>query len=420
MFRPAPYATHRAVSVVAVTALVVLGASCGADVIQSSGSGASVGGTGPSDPTSGGAGAGGVGGHGGGEAGSSTVCPEDCSQLPAPPCHVSVCNEGQFPPPFGCVVVAFANGRECDDGAFCTTNDRCESGACVGDPLDCGPAGPCTTPSCDEVSDSCVESIVADDTPCVSDDLCLVATTCQGGVCEGTSKDCFPFPIPDNGCWWFGCNPPTGMCEFGMNPNGIACGTPCRTGATCTDGVCWGGGPKDCSALSSGCQVGVCEGPQGTCVAQGPTADCTVTYGGTGTEATVPHSSGSLLLRHVYVQTPIQVASVVVLAATAGAQARLGIYADAGGSPNNLLAQAATTTLSVGANEVAVPATPLSPGDYWIGMQTDIGVELQTVSWDQVVTKSTPLTFGDPFPDPFPTIGTGFGSRVSVFLKGTP
>jgi hypothetical protein len=191
-------------------------------------------------------------------------------------------------------------------------------------------------------------------------------------------------------------------------------------GATCTDGVCWGGAPKDCSALASGCQIGVCEGPSGTCVAQGPTADCTVTYGPTGIEVTVPHSPGMLLLRHVFVQTPVQLSHIGVLAATAGAQVRLGVYADVGGSPGNLLAQTATATLVAGTNEVAAPSTALSPGDYWIAMETDVGVDLHTVYWDQVVTKSTPLSFGAPFPDPFPATGTQYGSRVSVYLKGTP
>lgn len=55
-----------------------------------------------------------------------------------------------------------AQGRRCDDGLFCTVNDRCDDGVCKGEPRACADAASfCETPVCDESQDACVATPIA-------------------------------------------------------------------------------------------------------------------------------------------------------------------------------------------------------------------------------------------------------------------
>jgi hypothetical protein len=57
------------------------------------------------------------------------------------------------------------------------------------------------------------------------------------------------------------------VCEAVPIKDGAACEGPelCVSGTTCTDGVCGGGQPKDCSAQSDACNIGTCDPQDGTC-----------------------------------------------------------------------------------------------------------------------------------------------------------
>ncbi|MCA9619193.1 MAG: hypothetical protein KC731_09225, partial [Myxococcales bacterium] len=230
-----------------------------------------------SSSSSSGSGAGDVGGgaSGGSGAGGEDLCAMDCSTIVPPDCHQAVCNDGSYPGVVGaCVVVPAANGTSCDDGQFCTTADTCQNGSCVGGPQnDCGMAPPeCTAITCDETTDSCGTTPLQNGDPCTPSDLCLVGATCVNGLCAGgTPNDCFFQPVP-NECYESVCNPQNGICEPVVGNEGEPCvdlTTPCLVGKTCTSGMCGGGTPKDCSQLTQGCVLGVCDANQGgMCVAQ--------------------------------------------------------------------------------------------------------------------------------------------------------
>jgi len=202
-------------------------------------------------------------------------CGEDCSLIDTPPCLQSVCNQGEYPGAVGsCTVVPEDAGTSCDDGLFCTVDDTCDgTGTCAGGPQnDCGMAPPaCNEVACDEQSKSCTASPLADDTPCTSTDLCLSGATCVAGACTGgTPKDCFFSPVP-NECFISECNPTNGMCEPVPGNDGQSCvdqNDLCAVQNTCSSGVCSGGVPKDCSAFSQGCQLGVCDAVTGQCTTQ--------------------------------------------------------------------------------------------------------------------------------------------------------
>jgi hypothetical protein len=64
------------------------------------------------------------------------------------------------------------------------------------------------------------------------------------------------------------CNPMNGMCEEQVGNEGGPCtdlNDLCTVNKTCSSGACQGGGPKDCSALTFGCQMGVCDTATGQC-----------------------------------------------------------------------------------------------------------------------------------------------------------
>jgi len=232
--------------------------------------------TSTSTSTSGGGNTGGGGAGGGTTTTTSTsMCDVDCSQIQTPDCQVSVCNEGQHRGTIGvCVVVPDEDGTPCDDGVFCTIDDACSAGICEGGPPnDCGMTPPqCTEVVCDEQSQTCTTAPAQNGAPCQDpNDLCMVGSTCSNGLCiGGTPEDCFFFPVPDD-CHVAECNPQNGQCEPVVGNEGGPCSDPndlCTVNKTCTAGVCQGGSPKDCSQLTVGCTMGVCDVNNGTCVAQ--------------------------------------------------------------------------------------------------------------------------------------------------------
>jgi len=227
------------------------------------------------------------GGGTGGAGGSMGPCDQDCSSIVTPPCFKAVCNEGQFEGPQGVCTVVPDDGTACDDGEFCTTQDTCQSGQCQGGPPnDCGmEAGDqCHQVSCDEAADMCTLVTANDGSPCVSEDLCQVGGACNAGECIGNPKDCFF--SPHNECNVVACNPTNGLCEpTAPDPakNGQPCqqsGDVCQVNKTCNQGLCEGGVAKDCSAVSSGCTLGVCNPANGNCMAE------PIPPGGTCAEAT--------------------------------------------------------------------------------------------------------------------------------------
>ncbi|MBW2454746.1 MAG: hypothetical protein JRI68_09550 [Deltaproteobacteria bacterium] len=223
-----------------------------------------------------GGGTGGTGGVGGGTTTTNTsMCEIDCSTIQTPDCQVSVCNEGRHRGTIGvCVVVPDEDDTPCDDSTFCTVQDACASGVCVGGPAnDCGMTpSQCMEVYCDENSQSCGEQAAPPGAACQDpNDLCMKGATCTNGLCMGGSQeDCFFTPVPDD-CHVAVCNPQTGQCEPEIGNEGLPCIDPndlCTVGKTCTNGVCQSGAPKDCSQLTQGCFDGVCDTNTGQCIQQ--------------------------------------------------------------------------------------------------------------------------------------------------------
>jgi hypothetical protein len=211
----------------------------------------------------------------GGTGGSAGLCKQDCEAIATPACLKSVCNDGMYQGTIGECVIVPDEGATCDDGMFCTIQDTCDAkGQCIGGPTnDCGmQPGQCKEIQCDEDTDSCGEIGSMNGAPCQDpQNLCLKGSTCSNGLCiGGTIDDCFFFPVSDN-CHVGVCDPADGMCHEQIGNEGEPCVDPtqlCTVDKTCVGGSCVGGVPKNCSQLTMGCNIGVCDMPTGNCIAQ--------------------------------------------------------------------------------------------------------------------------------------------------------
>jgi hypothetical protein len=88
----------------------------------------------------------------------------------------------------GCKTTPRPEGEACDDRQFCTVDDRCRSGKCVGSPRCSAPGNPCVTAVCDEKARSC------DVTPIREGLTCHEGTAreglCHAAICEPAQGGC--------------------------------------------------------------------------------------------------------------------------------------------------------------------------------------------------------------------------------------
>jgi len=134
----------------------------------------------------------------------------------------------------------------CDDGSFCTGADSCLSGNCVGagDPcvINVGDADPDCTESCNELHDSCINPD-PDGSACDDHRFCTIDDTCQSGMCVGTGDPCAAnVGDADDDCSE-SCSDAQRDC-VAPDPSGSACddGLFCTGVDTCESGVCVGDG----------------------------------------------------------------------------------------------------------------------------------------------------------------------------------
>ncbi len=187
-------------------------------------------------------------------AGACTRTPRNCAGS-GDNCNDGVCDENGD----ACVSMPKANGTMCTDGMFCTTNDTCQAGVCSGGPTSCSQLDDvCTVGTCDETANTCTGMALPDLTLCDDTLFCTQNDRCSGGVCVGAQRNC---AAQSNNCNIGVCDDTADACVASPVADGAACsdGNFCTVPDTCTAGVC-GGPPRDCSNVSDGCNVGTCSG----------------------------------------------------------------------------------------------------------------------------------------------------------------
>ena len=163
-------------------------------------------------------------------------CPQDCSTVAVPACYESVCNLSTLT----CDVKQSANGSDCDDGVFCTVDEKCHNGTCDGGTAKtCETTNPCATATCDTVTDACKEVPAAEQSHCASPNPCAVYGLCIGGDCLDVPKDCAGLTTE---CSTGQCDMTTGDCVAMPTNDGDPCtgGSFCETDKVCTSGACMG------------------------------------------------------------------------------------------------------------------------------------------------------------------------------------
>lgn len=133
-----------------------------------------------------------------------------------------------------------ADGTTCDDGAFCTVDDACQGGSCVGIARDCDDGVACNgTSQCDEQSDRCTDG----GNQCGNNALCdtvtdACVTTCAGCVINGS---CIASGAAQVGNTCLVCNPAVSTTRY-TPALGKACGSGavvCSLQDTCDEsGAC--------------------------------------------------------------------------------------------------------------------------------------------------------------------------------------
>ena len=120
----------------------------------------------------------------------------------------------------------------CDDGLFCTVNDKCKTGVCGGIARSCSDGVDCTDDSCDEGNDKCVN--LANNTKCDDGLWCNGFETCDNafGCKAGTPVNC----SDGNECTDDICNETLDQCG---NPN-LQAGTLCGLNRDCPEDQCNG------------------------------------------------------------------------------------------------------------------------------------------------------------------------------------
>jgi hypothetical protein len=237
--------------------LVVLGSGSGCATSTQTGTGG-MGGSATSTST---------GGEGGVDSGlppGTCILAADCMDM-GDPCNEAACVNGM------CGKLPAHDGAKCDDGLFCTEDDTCKTGVCVGmTQKQCPGADGCNVGACDEASKTCATTPGNDGQSCPSPSICLTMTTCSNGVCGGgLMKDCTVF---DDLCALGVCDPAVG-CKPQQKNDGMPCDSgqmdPCFD-ATCVGGICQKMPKNDGAVCDPGlgnpCIVGSCLA--GTCMPQ--------------------------------------------------------------------------------------------------------------------------------------------------------
>lgn len=162
--------------------------------------------------------------------------------------------------------------QPCHDNRCGPCDPQCDGQAC-GAEDGCG--GVCQTGSC-PTCETCQQGAcvsVANDTPCPSENRCLI-TTCQGGIC--TEVNHIVCQQPQNPCRQSTCNPATGFCVESNRQQAW----PCTNTAICStpNGQCDGQGvchsaPVSCGSTQECCPdgqyAGICKLRSGQPCSQG-------------------------------------------------------------------------------------------------------------------------------------------------------
>jgi hypothetical protein len=161
------------------------------------------------------------------------------------------CTDDSCVPETGCTYTN--NQASCHDGDFCTIQDVCSGGECIGGPaLVCDDGNACTEDLCDALG-GCTH-VLLDGPVCDDANECTEMDICLDGLCVGSgAKDCSDInPCTDNSC-----DPLVG-CVTTLNEAFCDDSDVCTTGDHCHLGECIHSGLLVCNDFNS-CTDDACD-----------------------------------------------------------------------------------------------------------------------------------------------------------------
>ncbi|MEO6952593.1 MAG: hypothetical protein ABI321_12320 [Polyangia bacterium] len=171
-----------------------------------------------------------------------------------------------------CVDTPLADSTPCGNNGCADAQGVCQSGTCSAGTKNCSAKSTdCTVGVCDPsapAGTACTSTNTTNGTICSLADKCLVGPACSGGVCTGTRTTC----TPSGACRTAECNPSSGSCEETVAQKGTTCSpnSACTQNGTCDEnGTCVGDPVPDGTPCNkTGCSLGVatCGGGQCTCL----------------------------------------------------------------------------------------------------------------------------------------------------------
>lgn len=167
--------------------------------------------------------------------------PANC---PDTDCAVVGC-KSLAPDKFECKSTPEIKGKTCDDNVFCTIGDACDgAGKCVGATNPCmekGPTAsgqigtPCIVGKCNEDTKTCELVQAAPGTGCDDGKFCTVNDKCDAvGNCTGG----LPPACPSNGCNIGFCDETINACNTDVAPGCCVAPADCDDGKMCTSDSC--------------------------------------------------------------------------------------------------------------------------------------------------------------------------------------
>lgn len=155
---------------------------------------------------------------------------DDCERTS---CHSTFCDKIRNK----CTAMQKQNGTQCTDHNRCTVNDKCYNGECQGNALNCN-FNQCSNGQCYK-DRGCVYTNKLDETPCDDGNSCTIGDKCWSGMCtSGILKDC---SYLDSGCNVGMCDVTNGTCVVVPKANGQPCSletNECQKDPVCKNGVC--------------------------------------------------------------------------------------------------------------------------------------------------------------------------------------
>jgi hypothetical protein len=133
-------------------------------------------------------------------------------------------------------LITCAKDADCDDGKRCTGEEKCVLGQCVADKaVVCVSSDPCTEALCDESTGKCTSSPRPDDEACEDGKFCTVNERCQQGKCIGEPR----CAAPNNPCVEGRCDEKARTCDvYPLLAEGQACHRGTDREGTCSAGIC--------------------------------------------------------------------------------------------------------------------------------------------------------------------------------------